>query len=88
MRRALPGSMRAAAGRVGVGQPAVEGADGRRLLAGLGLQLGPHLRPPAGHGQPVDDRLQVETGAADQQRPVASGLDSGDGGLRLGLEPG
>ena len=36
----------------------------------------------------VDDGLHVQRRAAHEQRPVAPGLDVGDGGMGLALEPG
>jgi hypothetical protein len=73
---AVPGLDAVRGGRIGDRQPAVEGADagGRgRLL----LEAGPHLRPLAGEREPVDHGLEVQAGAAHEQRPPSPRLDAG-----------
>ena len=56
--------------RVEDAEAVVEGGD-----LGISFELGPQLRPTAGEIEPVGDRPQVETGAADEQWPVAAPVD-------------
>ena len=54
----------------------------------LGFELGADGAVFGWERERVDHRAHVETGAADEQRAVAAGLDCRDRGASLRLEPG
>ena len=77
MRRRLFGSMRAAAAGIERDEPRV-----RRFEAGRGLRVAEERvtcrRVLPGDREAVDDCLDVQAGAADEQRPMAARFDRGD----------
>ena len=82
-RRRLVGSIRAAA----TGSSAVSRAYSTARSGSL-VELAPDLREATRDLEVVDDGLQVQTGAADQERPPAPPLQVGEHGLGRLHEPG
>ena len=86
MRRALWGSMRAAAS--GSAARARRTQPRRRPARAVHASSSrPQREVLAREAQIVDDCLHVEAGAADEQRPSSPRLDVGDRGACLSLEP-
>ena len=86
MRRALRGSIRAAADRVELRELGVGARRGRRARRSRASSAARSARSSPGKREVVDDGLHVETGAADEQRAPAARLDVGDRGARRGLD--
>ena len=58
-----------------------------QLRRGGAVELTDHLRIAPGDGKSVDDRADVQPGAPDEQRPMASLFDAGERSVELALEP-